>query len=304
MLAAVRRVPTYYEKFRSRPAFYVMKLAGRFPVARAVARRVCNRGLARPPLNDTSVFPAVDVDTTVRRLNADGICLGIDLPPEIVDEVNVYAQEQLCYGNTDPRYGFPCGKRREAEARSGQRFVLGGYFNTETGCPTIGRLGRDPKLWAIGEGYFGAVPRHIGTNLWWSFAAERTEAEKNRYAQAYHYDLDGYAFLKFFFYLTDVDDVGSGPHVGVRATHHRKILRHRLRYTRFTDADIGRAYGIENIVVMYGKAGTGFAEDTFCLHKGQSPTRRDRLILQLVFGLHDFGVQHDRQDPRVLQRLI
>ena len=301
--SAMMRLPYYYRKLRSRPTYYVMKVVGRFKTARALAPHLCNRGLVKPPLNRSSVFPAVDVATTVRRLEADGLCPGIDLPSEIVTEIRAYARSQPCFGNKVPRYGFQYAKRQEAEALAGQAFVLGGYFNTEAGCPAISGLARDPKLWEIAEQYFGTVPRHIGSQLWWSFAAPRSEEEKNFYAQLYHYDLDGYAFLKFFFYLTGVDDE-SGPHVGVRGTHRRKILRHRMRYMRFSDAEVERCYGAENVTAMYGKAGTGFAEDTYCIHKGEPPTGRDRLILQIQFGLHDYGVQHDRVDDSVLQYVL
>ena len=51
-------------------------------------------------------------------------------------------------------------------------------------------------------------------------------------------------------------------------------------------------------------AGTGFAENTLCVHKGMTPTRAPRLLLQLQFALYDYGVMHDRRDPATLRRLI
>jgi hypothetical protein len=283
-----------------------MKVLGRFRLVRMFAPFVCNRRLARPPINNTSLFPALDVDESVRLLRADGLCLGIDLSDEFVNEIVGYAATRVCFGNINPKCGFPPRKRREAEAISGQRFVLGGYFNTTApaGCNAIRYLERDPKLWAIAEGFLGTVPRHIGNQLWWSFADERSVAEKRRYAQLYHYDLDGYAFLKFFFYLTEVPDEQAGPHVCVRGTHRRKVFRHRLRYTRFSDEEVLRCYGADKVATIYGKAGSGFAEDTYCLHKGLAPTGRDRLILQIQFALHDFGVQHDGMAESALRQIL
>jgi hypothetical protein len=57
------------------------------------------------------------------------------------------------------------------------------------------------------------------------------------------------------------------------------------------------ADGPDNIVTITGPAGTGFAEDTLCIHKGQSPTARERLILQFQYAFNDWGIQHDDRDP-------
>ena len=65
-----------------------------------------------------------------------------------------------------------------------------------------------------------------------------------------------------------------------------------------------RCYGADKVATIYGKAGSGFAEDTSCIHKGLAPTGRDRLILQIQFALHDFGVQHDRMEESALHQIL
>jgi hypothetical protein len=77
-----------------------------------------------------------------------------------------------------------------------------------------------------------------------------------------------------------------------------------LLYRRIPDQDVIDFYGRESVVAMCGKAGTGFAEDTYCVHKGTPPRSKDRLILQLQFALNDYGLQHDIKDPALLQRLV
>lgn len=62
-------------------------------------------------------------------------------------------------------------------------------------------------------------------------------------------------------------------------------------------------YGADKIVTFVGKAGTGFAEDTYCIHQGTPPTQRDRLILQLQFAINDYGVQSDIKDPAIMENL-
>ncbi len=89
--------------------------------------------------------------------------------------------------------------------------------------------------------------------------------------------------LKFFFYLTDVDE-SNGPHVCVLGSHRRKRLRHLFTFLiGQEDKDIIDFYGDANIRTMCEKAGHGFAEDPMCFHKGNPPTGNPRLMLEVVF---------------------
>jgi hypothetical protein len=54
-----------------------------------------------------------------------------------------------------------------------------------------------------------------------------------------------------------------------------------------------KVYGAERIQVISGNSGTGFIEDSFCFHKGQEPTARDRLVFQLRYAFRDYGNQSD-----------
>jgi hypothetical protein len=129
--------------------------------------------------------------------------------------------------------------------------------------------------------------------MWWSLAGPADYEQKADAGQSFHYDIDGYHGLAFFFYLTDVGQA-AGPHVYVRGTHIKKSWRHL--FTLFkgrTDAEIDEFYGPENQVLLCGPAGSGFAEDIFGFHKGLGPESVDRLIVQLRFGLRDYGLGFD-----------
>jgi hypothetical protein len=115
--------------------------------------------------------------------------------------------------------------------------------------------------------------------------------EQLKAAQVFHYDLDDYRFIKFFFYLTDVD-LYSGPHVLIRGSHKNKKLSHQLLGVRCAskpDEDIVGCYGAENLVTICGPAGLGFAEDATCFHKGTLPTQKERLLLQIEFAINNYG---------------
>ena len=299
----IERLAYCWTRFWIRPSFYFMKVLGRFTTVRNLAPRLSNRHLAKPALADRTLFPGVDVDEAARGVLRDGVHLGLELPAVFVERVRTYADRELVYGNANPKFGFRYPDRALAQERAGQHFVVAYHFNATSSCPDLRELGRDPTLWKIAERVLGATPRHIGNQLWWSFAGEGTHTEKGLYGQLFHFDLDDYAFLKFFFYLTDVDE-SNGPHVCVRGSHARKRLSDRLLYRRIPEQDVIRFYGKENVLTLCGKAGTGFAENTYCVHKGTPPLSGDRLILQVQFALNDYGLQHDVQDPALLRKLV
>jgi hypothetical protein len=57
---------------------------------------------------------------------------------------------------------------------------------------------------------------------------------------------------------------------------------------RLPDDEVASAYGADSIERFCLSGGSGFFEDTYCLHKGQSPTGRERLLLAFNYGINDF----------------
>jgi len=52
-----------------------------------------------------------------------------------------------------------------------------------------------------------------------------------------------------------------------------------------------------------GPSGTGFAENTLCIHKGLTPKKNSRLLLQFEYALFDYGVMDDARDPNCLKMI-
>ena len=77
-------------------------------------------------------------------------------------------------------------------------------------------------------------------------------------------------------------------------------LGDRWTIRRYSDSEIARKYSASKILEICGPAGTGFAENTLCIHKGRTPTCENRLLLQLQFSLFDYGVMHDQRDAAAL----
>jgi uncharacterized protein YcgL (UPF0745 family) len=291
-----------YKGLTKNPRWLLMRIIGRFPIG-----QVFMRYFSKPVVisythypSEPTLFQNINVDIVVDSLKRDGFYLGINLPKEIVQEIVIFALSSPCYSYLNTKLGFYYQQKEWAESYYQKKIIMANYFNTSLLCNAIKKLQNDPKLLAIASKYLEGKPVHQGNLMWWSFVGDATVREKSKAFQMFHYDRDDYRFLKFFFYLTNVD-VLSGPHVCVRGSHKQKKISHLLLPKRETDEEIINSYGKESLVTICGQAGFGFVEDTFCFHKGATPINRDRLILQIEFGTTDYGMQHDIRQTSLLQ---
>jgi hypothetical protein len=302
------------QSLHSQPAYTLMRGAARFGAIRSavgLARTLWQRRALASFLAacasraSDSPFAAVDREEFVRRLDSDGLAVGLMLPPQATREIGHYATQHPCYADRDPACGFRFGDRAVAERRLGKPILVAQYFNAAQGCAAIARLAVDPVLTWIAGRYLDSIPTFVGANLWWTFPVRASEADRDRHAHLFHRDVDDFKFFKFFFYLSNVQP-GDGAHVCVAASHRRPpIIRlaDRWNIRRYSDAEIGQCFASERVVELCGPAGTGFAENTLCVHKGLTPTKEPRLLLQLQYALFDYGVMHDDRSPTML-RLI
>jgi len=135
----------------------------------------------------------------------------------------------------------------------------------------------DERLVEMAARYFGCRPYVDSIQAWWSLPGNSEPEE----AENFHRDNDSVRFLKFFLYLTDVED-GDGPHNFVKGSHtDPKALDRR----RLTNDEVEKAFGRERILSIKGRAGDAFMEDTFGVHKGQLPERGTRLLMQVRYSL-------------------
>ncbi len=75
-----------------------------------------------------------------------------------------------------------------------------------------------------------------------------------------------------------------------RGSHKRRRLRDRLTlFIGRSTEDMVKYYGPDDVLTVTGPAGTGFAEDPFCFHRGTPPTSGDRLMMQVEFGVSGSG---------------
>ncbi|MFA6153380.1 hypothetical protein [Mesorhizobium sp.] len=280
------RVPTYLKDLRENPAWLPM-----FVLARTLAGRRLHWLGAKPAppaanAKDT-MFRGVDRAAAVNALRSDGLFSGLVLPAAIHEEIARFAERTPCFGNFDRRLEFMPAEHAQAEKRFGRPLLSGHYFERTLDCDAALAVQRDPLLLDIAAHYLGGQAKMITTRVWWSFpTGAASDADKNLASLGkYHFDLDDWRMLKFFFYIKPVD-ADTGPHVYVRGSHKRRSLKHQFTLLVGHSAqEVLDVYGEQSPVTLTGEAGLGFVEDPFGFHMGTVPSRTPRLMMEVGFGV-------------------
>lgn len=147
----------------------------------------------------------------------------------------------------------------------------------------------ESKFLNIAKNYLGCEPVLTSVNMWWS--TDYLKKADSEAAQMFHFDLDRIKWLKFFIYLTDVDE-DKGPHVYIEKTHKSfsKPYKFMLRgYKRINDEEIYASFDESRIKKIIGKNGTVIVGNTSCYHKGLPPKDGNRLIFEFELSNSMFG---------------
>ncbi|MBI5545187.1 MAG: hypothetical protein HY901_14960 [Deltaproteobacteria bacterium] len=240
----------------------------------APARRVVGGALAgcirlAGPRTDPLAPPPALTDA-LRILRESGLApVPPMLTPEELAEVRAWLDEQTLVG-WDGRSFKPTEPPRDLGRAS---YPL----DTVVRCPHVLALVNRPDLLRAARDYLGCTPTISGLRIDWS--APTTQAPGH--VQRFHRDYDDWRFLKLFVYLTDVDD-GDGPHEYVLGSQRGSG---RFRAVAYSDQEIERQYSPALHRRVLGKAGTSFVADTWGVHRGNVPTARPRLLLQVQYSV-------------------
>lgn len=221
--------------------------------------------------------PAAEpVRAKLSELQSTGISqLGHLLTAGQCTELREYFETKLAVDTYRPEYGrfLPASDVRFADSHIA-------YHDARdiVTAPHLLAIANRPTLIEIVARYLGCQPTLGYLAVWWSY---RTSLGA-QHAENFHRDVDDWRFVKLFIYLSDVGTEG-GPHVYVTHSVSSSQLR---KIERFSDAEVTRAFGEENILRLVGNAGTGFLEDTFGIHKGQPVLRGRRLMFQAVYSMY------------------
>lgn len=251
------------------------------------------RAAGEHPLLDLPAQPAGllagRVDEVVRTLEDDGFAvLPEPLDPAICDELEAAARAATCV-LVDPieAAGGATTAVFDESAPVAVRYEVA--EDDAVAIAAAQRLLADESLLAVAQRYLGAAPVQDLVAMWWSAAVGRRASSAA--AQLFHHDLDRLRFLKWFVFLTDVDE-DTGPHVYARGSHRSKPRALRLD-GRHADAEVEAAYP-GDCQVIAGPRGTMFMADTIGMHKGLDLHRGHRLVFQLEWATSLFGAPFTR----------
>lgn len=147
----------------------------------------------------------------------------------------------------------------------------------------------DASLREIASRYLKCKPILDIVTMWWSVPFGNNATAQS--AQMYHFDMDRFKFLKFFFYITDVQS-SNGPHCYIEGSH-KMLPKEILTDRRLTDEELLALYPKDKFIEFTGKKGSILAVDTRGLHKGKSLTDGKRLLFQIQFSNSLFGAEYE-----------
>ena len=266
------------EAHRSHSASYrAIRVA--YVTSKGQSRR-CLRALFRL-VRPARIASTPELAKVLPALREDGITVmrGF-LPAEAAGDIRGYLTEEEGYA---VGHGFERTAAKLGSTASGLKLQY--PSQTILRAPHVGSIIESSLLQELAGAYLGCVPIFAGLHAWWSLPdPEASEEDLNWSAQQFHFDYDWPAFVKFFIYLTDVDEE-SGPFTFVIGTHERK---REWRDGRLDEAYVQATYG-DRVKEIMGSAGDMIIADTAGYHKGKRVTKGRRLILQMEFAVSRLG---------------
>ena len=169
-------------------------------------------------------------------------------------------------------------------------------------CDSVPDIAFDDKVVEIAKNYFGCIPALTNVQLRKSKATDIAEHNipGNGQTTLFHCDKDSPRFLKFFFYIDDVDDT-NGPFTYVKESHIKKFQGWDSKY-RWKHREIRSIYGDENIIRCTANIGDLVIGNTNGFHKGTKVEKGERMLLTVYYSVHPhefrqhFGGRIRKQD--------
>ena len=141
--------------------------------------------------------------------------------------------------------------------------------------PEIQSLALNHDSLRLAASYFNCKCVIDSVDVWWSFPTDNDPFE----AEKFHRDRDSSEFLKWFVYLTDVNQF-NGPHEYALDSLNSK---HFTKGGRYEDDSIYEFFSTKKFL---GCEGTNFLENTYGLHRGYKPQEGERLLFQVRYSIH------------------
>ncbi|MEM9536669.1 MAG: hypothetical protein AAGA40_13480 [Cyanobacteria bacterium P01_E01_bin.45] len=302
---SVQKINSFLKMALSNPQATVLLFLGRFNLfRRLLAQRTVDVSLTEEG-SQKSIFPNIPKENILKELRRNGVAFGFKLSEDLTADIFKYASGTNCYAGGREHLGFNISEKKDIDEFYKKPFYIADYFNVSEECPPASVIANDPVILDIASRYIGSQAVFTGSSLTWIFPLKDIPFDSNRQENChFHYDLDGFSCVRFFFLITTVSE-GEGEHVFIRSSHKKKPILSLLNFLsrKQSDERILSYYGEDKHCSIVGHAGTGFVEDTFGFHKATVPTTVPRLLLQLHFADRNYnkGRYSDSRDPKQLK---
>ncbi len=252
--------------------YYSLRLVPWISLRNCVARVIafCVGVRNRDPSNVSSKPRTPAADRMLNELFENGIAFCEPFPESHIADIREYLHDKPMVSEDG---------RRFTEDNVPDDVRLATYpLKTIVDCPHLLELMNHAETLQIAHGYLRCRPTISSVRIDWSFPG----GDKPQYVQRFHRDHDDWAFLKYFLYLTDVDDF-SGPHEFVRGSH--RSSERRIGSEFYPEKEVDETFGLSNVIRIRGPKGTGFYEDTWGVHRGAMPSLGRRLMFQVQYSV-------------------
>lgn len=242
---------------------------------------------------DKSIDHFIDVNDELDNLKKNGFVEN----PLVVS--NKQINEIVNFLKSKPMHDPEQGLAGYFSYKGKPKNIKRGFYRCEdvVYAPNILDIANDPKILSIAYNYFGAIPKIDYIGSWWSFPSNTPAL-----TQSFHRDIDTLNSLKLFIYLTEVDS-DSGPHVYIKGSHNSPYRTSKGK--QHDDNELKKKFKNTDIVSFEGKSGYSFVADTFGFHKGLTPLKKNRLVLQIIYTLKStpFGPKRPFVTKKDLKKL-
>ena len=231
-----------------------------------------------------TLFPDVPIDKAVRSIRETAVYTPVTLPPDVVAELRHIAETaDLEAISKSGKQLFHYSDVKDAHLPNGE-LVLMGRVAEATKFPIANRIAADPVALSVMAGYLGYTPTRWDINLFWSFASDAALEARKIATQTteFHFDVHSYNFAYAAYYLLDTDRT-NGAHVMITHSHKDKPTSWLFGSANQKDDVVYAHYPKDRVLIIEGKAGTGFWQDSSCYHKALPPEKSERLLFQVRY---------------------
>jgi len=244
----------WYKIFRITPWYSYLSLRKLFYTSNSefnkkVSERIARENPGYPALNPAGVLgnlTAQDVKFISEQIQREGYYVF----PSLLDERTINDLIAMSFATRAKLVPKPSDAEEWGFFERGKaRAIKYQYFEGDlVQDPIVQRLLSDTGILAVSQAFLKSKPIIDLISMWWSTSI--SQKASSEVAQLYHFDMERIKFLKFFFYLTDVD-TNTGPHCYIKGSNNgfAKAVR---RDGRIQDEEIEKAYTPQDIVEVTG----------------------------------------------------